>query len=149
MAKIVKLVRYVPSGARKGTASYELTLDCGHVVHRTASKLGKTAQCEWCKREKPQFKEKAVESTKTLKVNGIEITAKEFAFDGCHKIYLINSDEERTKFIDMGYDPLLPIKELEDAYETSCGLRFIQNGDFTDVVDQFEDDVKFEGFNHD
>lgn len=55
MARIVKLVRYVPSGARKGTASYELTLDCGHVVHRTASKLGKTARCERCKQEKPKL----------------------------------------------------------------------------------------------
>lgn len=29
-----------------------------------------------------------------IKVNGQEIEGKEFAYDGCHKIYVIEDDEE-------------------------------------------------------
>ena len=31
----------------------------------------------------------------TLKINGKPVTATEFAYDGCHKMYLINSPEDR------------------------------------------------------
>lgn len=80
------------------------------------------------------------------KVNGVEITAKEFVWDGCHKIYLINSDDDRKKAEEMGYSPLIPIEQLQDVYESSCGLRFINNWSLTTVVGQFEEDVVFEGF---
>ena len=80
-----------------------------------------------------------------LKVNGTEITAKEFAYDGCHKIYLINSDKDREEAVEMQY-PLYPIAELEQKYKTSCGLEFINNWDLSSVVPQFAENVLFEGF---
>lgn len=80
-----------------------------------------------------------------LKVNGVEITAKQFAYEGCHKIYLINSEEDRESAQDCGY-PMFPIEGIKEAYESSCSLRFINNWDLTGhVVGQFED-AKFEGF---
>ena len=79
------------------------------------------------------------------KVNGIEITAKEFGYDGCHKIYLIESDADRKQLIGYGYD-IHPISELKDAFENSCGLEFISNASLTEqIVSQLED-AKFEGF---
>jgi hypothetical protein len=80
-----------------------------------------------------------------FKVNGVEITAKQFAYDGCHKIYLINYEEDRESAEECGYT-VFPIEGLHDAYDSSCGLRFISNWDLTGhVVGQFED-AKFEGF---
>jgi hypothetical protein len=82
------------------------------------------------------------------KINGVEITAKQFAWDGFHKIYLINSESERKRLVGYGYT-LFPIDELESAYSSSCGLRFVHNADLkSSVVDQFEDAV-FEGFSVD
>jgi hypothetical protein len=79
-------------------------------------------------------------------VNGIEIHAKEFGYDGCHKIYLIESEADKKKLIEYGYD-ILPIAELKNAFENSCGLEFISNASLTtQFVTQFEEDVKFEGF---
>lgn len=71
-------------------------------------------------------------------VNDHTITAKEFAWDECHKIYLINSEEDREKLIGYGYN-LYPIKGLKKAYESSCMLKFIQDAfDFRDIVGQGE-----------
>lgn len=36
------------------------------------------------------------------KVNGIETKAKLFAYDGCHKIYLIEDDEDLKEFKENG-----------------------------------------------
>ena len=83
----------------------------------------------------------------TLKVNGIEITAKHFAFDGCHKIYLINSeaDREDCERCGGGYE-LLPIEQLQKAYEGSCGLQFINNCDLSSSVVPQGQEAVFEGF---
>jgi hypothetical protein len=72
---------------------------------------------------------------KTLYINNKKITANEFAWDTCHKIYLVNTPEDREMLLGYGYD-LFPIDDLEEAWESSCGLRFISNGDLTDVVSQ-------------
>jgi len=72
-----------------------------------------------------------------MTINGHKITAKQFAWDGCHKIYLINTRKDKRIFLEYGYD-LFPIDELEKAYANSCSLRFIENGDLSDVVGQFE-----------
>ena len=80
--------------------------------------------------------------TKQLYINDQKITAKEFAWDTCHKIYLINTAKDRTDLLELEYD-LFPIEELEDSYKESCALRFISNGDLTipNVVSQFEEAV--------
>lgn len=63
-----------------------------------------------------------------MRINGQYITATEFAFDGCHKIYLMNTPEDKRLFTEYEYD-FYPIEDLEQAYEDSCALKFISNGD--------------------
>lgn len=73
-----------------------------------------------------------------MKVNGIEITAKKFAFDGCHKIYLLETKEEVEEAVDAGYGTY-PISKLKWAYETSCPLRFINGWNLKTIVGQGEE----------
>jgi hypothetical protein len=61
-----------------------------------------------------------------MKINGETTTAKEFAYDGCHKIYLLESADEREEARDCAYD-ILPISSLREAFNNSCGLQFISN----------------------
>ena len=78
-----------------------------------------------------------------MKINDEAGTAKKFAFDGCHKIYLLESRKDVTEARAIGYN-ILPISELQDAYDGSCALRFISNWELTtSFVDQF-DDATFE-----
>lgn len=74
-------------------------------------------------------------------INGKTYAAREFAWDGCHKIYLINSAEDRQTMLDNGYtEPgdILPISELAHAWRDSCFLRFISRADLSgpDIVPQ-------------
>ena len=93
-----------------------------------------------------------------MKINGKEVTAKKFAFEGCHKIYVIDTPEEEAQALKYGYD-IYPIKEIEQAYKDSCSLKFISNwplnvndiegsskreSPFVSYVAQFED-ATFEG----
>lgn len=78
-----------------------------------------------------------------MKINDKATTAKKFAFDGCHKIYLLESRKDEAEARAIGYG-ILPISELQDAYDGSCALRFISNWELTtSFVDQF-DDATFE-----
>ena len=52
--------------------------------------------------------------------------AEKFAFDGCHKIYLIESDEDEEEAIKNDYI-IMPIKLLAATFDRSCGLRFIHS----------------------
>lgn len=80
-------------------------------------------------------------------INGIEIKAKKFAYDGCHKIYLIDNMEAEKEAKKYGYK-IYNIKKLVDCYIYSCSLRFISRWDenITSIVDQFAEEVVFEGF---
>lgn len=82
-----------------------------------------------------------------MKVNGIEITAKKFAFDGCHKIYLLNDKQSEKEAKENGYE-IYPIKHLMECYIYSCSLRFINiwGGNFDSVVKQNSDKITFDGF---
>lgn len=80
-------------------------------------------------------------------INGIEIKAEKFAYDGCHKIYLIDNAEaekEAKKYDYKVYD----IKDLIECYVYSCSLRFIECWDenFTSIVEQFAEEVIFDEF---
>lgn len=68
---------------------------------------------------------------------------KQFAYDGCHKIYLIENEENLEQAKASGYD-IYPIKELEEKFNNSCGLRFINTWDLETIVPQCVEDVKFE-----
>jgi len=60
--------------------------------------------------------------------------AKAIAFDTCHKIYLLMDNEQVELMRGYGYDPLITKEDatpdvmlatLQEWYEDSCGLRFI------------------------
>lgn len=72
-----------------------------------------------------------------ITVNGMPVYATEFAYDNCHKIYVILNEEDRAKFKSYGYD-FYPIADLQRAYEDSCPLKFISysNLDLPNLVDQ-------------
>ena len=59
-----------------------------------------------------------------VEINDVRIWADEFAWDTCHKIYIITDQESRDELVGYGYD-IFPITELEQAWDASCGLRFI------------------------
>jgi len=78
-----------------------------------------------------------------MKINGQVVVGKEFAYDGCHKIYIIEDEEDKKEAID-GYT-ILPISLLKKTYENSCSLRFIHNWKLNKTyVLQFEENVTFE-----
>ncbi|MBO7520687.1 MAG: hypothetical protein J6T16_00420 [Opitutales bacterium] len=79
-----------------------------------------------------------------MKINGQEVKNNgKFAYDGCHKIYIIETDTDETEAIECGYK-ILEIERIKNTYENSCSLRFIHNWQLTkDHVKQFEP-AKFE-----
>jgi hypothetical protein len=84
--------------------------------------------------------------------------ARGIAWDTCHKIYLLMDREQVELMREYGYEQLITTDQMsademfemvEDWYENSCSLRFIQaistnhidpNAGFERLVDQFEDD---------
>lgn len=50
-----------------------------------------------------------------------------FAYDGCHKIYLIEGDIPKSDLFDNGYakGDVRPISKLQDTYNDSCPFRFV------------------------
>lgn len=76
-----------------------------------------------------------------MKINGREVKGKLFAFDGCHKIYIIEDEDDYEKADELGYN-IYDIEDIEEAYNNSCELRFISNWKLTDYyVKQFEEAV--------
>lgn len=74
-----------------------------------------------------------------MKINNQEVVGEMFAYDGCHKIYVIEDAEDRRDAIEYGYK-VFPIDELEDAFDNSCELRFIHNWKLDKAyVPQFEE----------
>ena len=61
-----------------------------------------------------------------MKIGRYKVKANCFAFDGCHKIYILESENDIQEAKDLEYE-ILPISKVIDAYYESCGLRFISN----------------------
>ena len=59
-------------------------------------------------------------------INGQKVIGKQFAYDGCHKMYIIEDSEDLDNALNYNYD-ILPIEKLEQTYENSCELKFIHN----------------------
>ena len=82
-----------------------------------------------------------------LKVNNHKVdNIKEFFFDGCHKIYLIEDEEDKKKFIgENNYlkEDIYPIEDLEKVFANSCPLRFINTCKLKTIVPQCKKSVKF------
>ena len=76
-----------------------------------------------------------------MKINGIEVIGKSFAYDGCHKIYIIEDEVDFEDAQKHNYK-ILDIEDLEDTYNKSCSLRFISNWRLdTNYVNQFEEAI--------
>ena len=78
-----------------------------------------------------------------MKINGVEIKATSFAYDGCHKIYLIESEAELREVLKTSYE-VRSISELEETYLNSCGLEFISNWSLTKQYAEQCENAKFE-----
>ena len=65
-------------------------------------------------------------------INYRPVMGKFFAFDGCHKIYVIENENEIEEAKALGYD-VLPIDQIRKAYKNSCKLRFINNFALTKI----------------
>lgn len=61
-----------------------------------------------------------------MQINGHTVTGDKFAWDGCHKIYIIEDEQDETEARNLGYD-LFPINFIQNYYNNSCPLRFISN----------------------
>jgi hypothetical protein len=68
-----------------------------------------------------------------LHINGLPVAATEFATDGCHRVYLIFTPEDRQTMLDCGYEEadIHPVSELPEAWDRTCPLRFISSADLT------------------
>lgn len=79
-----------------------------------------------------------------MKINNIETKATLFAYDDCHKMYIIEDEQDLKEAKESGYT-ILPIKELENTYNHSCPLRFISNWKLTiSFIEQCQDENTFE-----
>lgn len=81
----------------------------------------------------------------TLWINDQVIEATEFAYDGCHKIYLIIWGGDRDLMLDCGYtaDRIHPIEELPEVWAETCPLRFISSADLTaHYVEQCDEEAR-------
>lgn len=80
----------------------------------------------------------------TMTINGKETTAKHFAYDGCHKIYLLEDQNDKGEARSDGYE-IRPIEQIEKVFHNSCGLQFIDNWKLNKCfVSQFEASVSFD-----
>lgn len=59
-------------------------------------------------------------------INNYEFEASYFAYDGCHKIYILEDESDESEALDYGYE-ILPINLLKEKYNESCDLKFIRN----------------------
>lgn len=66
-----------------------------------------------------------------LLINDRPISAKEFAYDGCHKIYLIFNAQDRAEMLGLGYseEDIYPVSDLPAIWGETCPLRFISRAD--------------------
>lgn len=79
-----------------------------------------------------------------MRINNIETNAIQFAYDGCHKMYIIEDEQDLKEAEEMGYT-ILPIEELENTYNSSCPLRFIHNWKLTKTfIEQCQEENTFE-----
>lgn len=79
-----------------------------------------------------------------MKINGQKITGDKFAWDRCHKFYIIEDEQDEIEAMNLNYH-LYPMDLIQEYYNASCPLRFISNWKLDkQIVCQFEDEVTFE-----
>ena len=74
-----------------------------------------------------------------MKINGKNIKAQLFAYDGCHKIYILETKNDIVAAANAEYR-ILPMRYIQETYAKSCNLRFIDfwNENKPSIVPQFE-----------
>lgn len=66
-----------------------------------------------------------------MKINNNNIQSNGyFAFDGCHKIYILEDSQDMYEATQLDYN-ILPIDKLKDTYDNACVLKFINNWKLT------------------
>lgn len=65
-----------------------------------------------------------------MKINGLKVVGDYFAYDGCHKIYVLESEKEKKEAQEVGH-VIIPITAIKKVYRASCFLKFIKNWSFT------------------
>ena len=80
-----------------------------------------------------------------MKIGRHNIKAKEFFFDGCHKIYLIETPRDKKEFLSNGWEEcdIYTIDQLIEIYRSSCPLKFINTCKLKTIVPQFATQVTF------
>lgn len=80
-----------------------------------------------------------------MKIGRYKIKAKEFFFDGCHKIYLIETPQDKKEFFDRDWEEneIYPIDQLIEIYTNACPLKFIQTCKLKTIVPQCATQVTF------
>lgn len=63
-----------------------------------------------------------------MKINGTKVETKvnKFAYDNCHKIYILEDFEDLDEARFDGFR-IFDIQDIERIYDRSCPLRFINN----------------------
>ena len=80
-----------------------------------------------------------------MKVNGKEIVGIGFAYDGCHKFYIIANEKEKKEVEFYRYEVYpLKKKKMEWLWKISCPMRYIERWDLTEEYVRFGEDAIFE-----
>lgn len=80
-----------------------------------------------------------------MKIGRYKINAKEFFFDGCHKIYLIETPQDKKEFFNRDWEEsdIYPIDQLVEIYRNACPLKFIDTCSLKTIVPQAVSQVTF------
>ena len=80
-----------------------------------------------------------------MKISNHEIKATHYFYDGCHKIYLIETPQDKQHFLSIGYteDDIYPIDTIIDTYQNACPLKFISTCKLATIVPQCTNQVTF------
>ena len=61
-----------------------------------------------------------------VKINDKIVKGDSLAYDGCHKIYILQDEKDTTEAKEYGYN-IYDLDMIKEIYEKSCPLRFIEN----------------------
>lgn len=78
-----------------------------------------------------------------MKINGVEVVGKEFAYDGCHKIYVVEDENDKKEALESEYK-IVSVEKLESTYNDSCDLRLIRNWKLTKLYAMQGQNAKFD-----
>lgn len=65
-----------------------------------------------------------------IMINGQVVEGIKVAYDGCHKIYICENQEDLYMMQDYGYG-LYDMNDLKEIYDNACPLKFISSADLT------------------